>query len=100
MAEKTVGIALLGCGIVGSGVASILLDQSDLLRRRTGLTFELRHVVVRDPRKADRRKGLPLSTDALAAIADPKVDIVVELVGGTGIAAEYVQAALKAGKPV
>jgi homoserine dehydrogenase len=100
MADKTVGIALLGCGIVGGGVASILLDQQELLRQRTGLNFELRHVVVRDTKKADRRGGLPISTDAMAAIADPAVQIVVELVGGTTTAGDYVRAALKAGKPV
>src|SRR5450432_2080538 len=100
MATKSVGIALLGCGIVGGGVASILLDQRELLLNRTGIQFDLRHVIVRDPKKADRRSGLPLSTDALAAINDPKVDIIVELIGGTTLAAEYLQAALKAGKPV
>jgi homoserine dehydrogenase len=100
MADKTVGIALLGCGIVGGGVASILLDQRELLRQRTGLNFELRHVVVRDAKKADRRGGLPIGTDATAAIADSAVQIVVELVGGTTTAGDYVRAALKAGKPV
>ena len=100
MADKTVGIALLGCGIVGGGVASILLDQRELLRQRMGLNFELRHVVVRDAKKADRRGGLPIGTDAAAAIADPAVQIVVELVGGTTTAGDYVRSALKAGKPV
>jgi homoserine dehydrogenase len=100
MSNKTIGIALLGCGIVGGGVASILLDQRDLLRQRTGLNFELRHVVVRESKKSDRREGLPISTDAMAAIHDPNVDIVVELIGGTTTALEYIQAALRAGKPV
>jgi homoserine dehydrogenase len=100
MAGRTVGIALLGCGVVGGGVASILIDQTELLRQRTGIAFDLRHVVVRDKNKADRRGGLPLSTDAAAAIADPKVDIVVELIGGTSTATELIQSALKAGKPV
>jgi homoserine dehydrogenase len=100
MATKTAGIALLGCGIVGSGVASILRDQRELLRHRTGISFDLRHVVVRETKKSGRAASLPLSTDAMAAIHDPKVDMVVELIGGTGAAAEYVQAALKAGKPV
>ena len=100
MPNKTFGIALLGCGIVGGGVASILLDQRELLRQRTGLNFDLKHVIVRDPKKADRRRGLAIGTDAMAAINDPKVDIVVELIGGTSVASEYIQAALKAGKPV
>ncbi len=98
--HRTVGVALLGCGIVGGGVADLLLDDGELLRRRTGIRFDLRHVVVRDPARGDRRAGLPLSTDAMAAIADPTVDIVVELIGGTGVAAEVVAAALRAGKPV
>ncbi len=100
MPLKTIGIALLGCGTVGGGVASLLLDQRELLRERTGLTFEIRHVVVRDLKKADRRPGISLTTDAMKAILDPEVDIVVELIGGTSVASEYIQAALKAGKPV
>jgi homoserine dehydrogenase len=100
MADRTIGIALLGCGIVGGGVASILSDSRDLLRQRTGIDFDLRHVVVRDTKRPDRRAGLPLTTDATAAITDPKVDIVVELIGGTGIAREWIQIALKAGRPV
>jgi homoserine dehydrogenase len=100
MVQKNVGIALLGCGVVGGGVVSILLDQNNLLQQRTGLNLELRHVVVRDPNKTSRRANLPLSTDALKAINDPAVNLVVELIGGTTTAREYIQAALKAGKPV
>jgi homoserine dehydrogenase len=100
MANKSVGIALLGCGIVGGGVAAILSDQRELLRQRTGISFDLRHVVVRDLKKADRGANLPIGTDAIAAINDPKVDIVCELIGGTSVASEYFAAALKAGKPV
>ena len=97
---RTVGVALLGCGVVGGGVADLLIDDRDLLRRRTGLQFDLRHVVVRDSAKADRRPGLPVSTDVMAAIADPAVDVVVELIGGTTTAGEWVAAAVRAGKPV
>jgi homoserine dehydrogenase len=99
MADRSIGIALLGCGVVGQGVVRILREQRELLVRRTGITFDIRHVVVRD---VSRQRGIeaPLSTDATAAISDPKVDIVVELVGGTTTAGEYVQQALKLGKPV
>jgi homoserine dehydrogenase len=98
--HRTIGVALLGCGIVGGGVADLLLDDGDLLRRRTGVTFDLRHVVVRDPSKGDRRPGLPVTTDAAAAIADPTVDVVVELIGGTSVAADHLSMALRLGKPV
>ena len=100
MSEKTVGIALLGCGIVGGGVSTILSRQADLLRRRAGLSLSIKHVVVKDPSKGGRAYAGPVSTDAMAAIHDLAVDVVVELIGGTGVAGDYVAAALKAGKPV
>jgi homoserine dehydrogenase len=100
-AQRTVGITLLGCGVVGGGVARILAEQRDLIARRTGLVFDVRHIVVRDPAK-DRGgvANLPLSTDPHAAIDDPRAEIVVELIGGTGVAGELVQRALTRGKPV
>ncbi|HZN66226.1 MAG TPA: homoserine dehydrogenase [Tepidisphaeraceae bacterium] len=103
MTESPIGISLLGCGVVGSGVVRLLTEQRELLERRTGLRFDLRHVVVRDPHKHKsnpQHRGLPLTGDANAAIDDPKVSIVVETVGGTTTAAEYVERALKLGKPV
>ena len=50
MEQRKVGVCLLGCGTVGGGVASILREQHDMLRTRTGIDFELRHVVVKGPR--------------------------------------------------
>jgi homoserine dehydrogenase len=100
MAQRSIGIALLGCGIVGSGVARILSEQRDLIARRTGLTFDVRHVVVRDAGKQRGVQNLPYSTDPHAAIDDPHVQIVVELIGGTTVAGELVQRALAKGKPV
>jgi homoserine dehydrogenase len=95
----TAGICLLGCGIVGGGVARILAEQAELLQRRVGLRFDVRHVVVRDPAKHAAHK-LPITTDAAAAIDDPRVQIVVELMGGTTAAGTWVERALKLGKPV
>lgn len=101
MPERAVGIALLGGGVVGSGVIKILAEQRELLRRRTGLTFDIRHVVVRDPKKhAELHPNLPITTDAAKAIDDPKVEIVVELIGGTTTAGEWIERAIKHGKPV
>ena len=101
MAERNIGVALLGCGIVGGGVARILTEQRVLLAKRTGISFDLRHVVVRSredfPPDADR---LPMSLDANAAIDDPAVSVVIELIGGTGIAGILMERALRAGKAV
>src|SRR5688500_1932262 len=101
MTDNPIGISLLGCGVVGSGVVRLLAEQRDLLERRTGLRFDLRHVVVRDAKKhAATQPGLPYTTDANAAIDDPKVAVVIETVGGTTAAAGYVEQALRLGKPV
>jgi homoserine dehydrogenase len=100
MAEKTIGVCFLGCGIVGGGVAAILTHQRELLRQRTGLTFDIRHIVIRDMAKSRTVDGMPITVDAAAAIDDPKTDIVVELIGGTTVAGDYIERALKAGKSV
>ena len=101
MTDQPVGVCLLGCGVVGAGVVRILAEQRELLERRTGLRFDLRHVVVRDPRAhAAKHPGLPYSADANAAIDDPKVSVVIETVGGTTAAAGYIERALRLGKPV
>jgi homoserine dehydrogenase len=101
MADKTVGVCLLGCGIVGGGVERILREQRTLLRQRTGIDLELRHVVVKDRESFPANHAdLPMSTDANAAIDDPKSDVIIELIGGTGIAGTLIERALKLGKPV
>lgn len=103
--SDSIGISLLGHGVVGAGVSRILTEQRELLRQRTGLWFDLRHVVVRDPAKHKARnktKGnpLPLNDSAEAAIDDPQVGVVIELMGGIDRPAELIARALRAGKPV
>jgi homoserine dehydrogenase len=97
----TIGVTLLGCGIVGAGVAQILIEQRQLLRDRTGIDFDLRHVVVKD-REAypPDHAQLPMTTNAAAAIDDKGTDVVIELIGGTNISGTLIERALKLGKPV
>src|SRR5215212_5822726 len=98
---KCVGVTLLGCGTVGGGVVSILLKQRELLKQRTGLDLVLKHVVVKSKEEyPPNASELPMSLDANAAIDDPATNIVVELIGGTGVAFTFVERALSAGKPV
>ena len=100
--SEPLNLALLGCGTVGGGVAKLLHEQCEFLARRAGRLLQLRHVVVRDPNKP-RAVALPrdlLSTDIHAAIHDRGVQVVVELIGGTGVAKEAVLEALSAGKHV
>lgn len=101
--SDSIGICLLGHGVVGGGVVRILRDHEALLRQRTGMSFDVRHVVVRNLAKHREQAGaanLPLGAAAEAAIDDPKVQVVIELIGGTDRAAELIRRALRAGKPV
>jgi homoserine dehydrogenase len=95
------GIALLGCGTVGGGVVRLLTEQADRLTARAGRPLELRHVVVRDAGKP-RPVNVPeaLISTLESALADPKVQAVAEVVGGTDWARQAVLAALAAGKHV
>jgi homoserine dehydrogenase len=99
--KKEIGITLLGCGTVGGGVVNVILKQRELLKQRTGIDFVLRHVVVKSREEyPPNHAELPMSLDANAAIDDPASDVIVELIGGTGVAFTFVERALKLGKPV
>ncbi|HQL75313.1 MAG: Homoserine dehydrogenase [Planctomycetes bacterium ADurb.Bin126] len=103
MAEKmTCGVAVVGCGTVGGATATLLTRDAEILRARTGLDLELRHVVDVNFDNA-RRLGLDESlfrTDLQAALDDPGVGVVCELIGGTSIAKTVIERALAAGKNV
>lgn len=100
--SDAIGIALVGCGTVGEGVADILLRHRDRLQQRAGRGLVLRRVVVRDPHKP-RNPIIPpdlFTTDITAALADPGTHVIVELIGGTTTAKKVVLDALNAGKHV
>jgi homoserine dehydrogenase len=99
---EPLGIALVGCGTVGSGVARLLLEHPERLAARAARPLALRRVVVRDPHK-HRPVNLPpglLTTDLRAVLNDRTVQVAVEVVGGVDWAREAVVALLKAGKDV
>ncbi len=103
MADAThVGIALIGCGTVGSQAARLLVADNDLLTARTGLTISLKHVVDLDFAAAKAAGVDPAicHSDLNRALADEDVQIVLELVGGTDFAKTVVASALQAGKSV
>jgi homoserine dehydrogenase len=100
MSKSTIGVAVLGCGTVGGGVAALLMSQRKLIRQRTGLDIALLHVAERDITKHAGLPGAPFCTDAEAAIDDPRTGIIVELIGGTGAAATLIERALRLGKPI
>ena len=95
-------VSLIGLGTVGTGVAQLLTQQAERLARRAGRPLLLKHIVVRDIGRA-RDIALPpeiLGTDIEAAITDPQVDAVVEVMGGLQPAGDYILRALAAGKDV
>ncbi len=99
---EPLGIALIGCGTVGSGVARLLLEHGDRLAARAGRPLVLRRVVVRDPARP-RPVNLPrelLTTDLGKVLQDRSVQVAVEVVGGTDWARKAVLDLLAAGKSV
>jgi homoserine dehydrogenase len=99
---KSIEIGILGCGIVGTGVAKILIEKQDLLESRIGARLHLKHVADLDT-TTDRGITFDdgvLISDAEAVLNDPEIDIIVETIGGKGIAKEFVLKALKNGKHV
>jgi homoserine dehydrogenase len=95
-------VALLGLGNVGAGVAKILLEHPERVARRAGRPIELRHVIVRDLRKA-RSVTLPsgiVSDDYRRVVNDPEIDVAIELMGGVTPTFDVFQALLESGKDV
>ena len=102
MAEKTVKIAIVGFGTIGSGVAKILLEDADYIESKTGIRLELARVVDIDT-KSKRKVALPkgLLTDNLNSVLEDKsIEIGVELVGGTKAAKDIQLKLLAGGKDV
>ena len=95
-------VGLIGCGTVGGGVVELLRAEGDEIARKAGVCLEIARVADKDPQQAVRA-GVPadrFTTDAAAVINDPQIQAVIELVGGTGAARDFVLAALRAGKHV
>src|SRR5213080_374500 len=99
MAEA-LGVALIGCGTVGSGVARLLLEEPERLAARAGRPLVLRRVVVRDPSKPRPLPAGMVTTDLEEVIRDPHVQVAAELVGGVSWARDAVLRLLAAGKDV
>ncbi|HEX9257625.1 MAG TPA: homoserine dehydrogenase [Actinomycetota bacterium] len=102
MTERTIRIGMLGCGTVGSAVVRMLAEHGDDIAMRAEVRLAVTRVAVRD---AVPERNVPLSrevftTDAASIVADPDVDIVLELLGGMDPARELILASFASGKPV
>ena len=99
---KPIQVGLLGIGTVGSGTFQVLQRNQEEIRRRAGRGIEITMVADLDVARARSivGEGVQVVGDARAVIANPDIDVVVELIGGYGIAKALVMEAIAAGKHV
>jgi len=99
---KPIQVGLLGIGTVGSGVFNVLTRNQEEIRRRAGRGIEIACVADLNVERARSIVGdkARVVSDARELIANPEIDIVIELIGGYGIAKQLVLEAIAAGKHV
>jgi len=102
MTTPILRVGLAGLGTVGASVWRRLISQRDLLRQRTGTEIRVDQVAVRRPERA-REVGVPenlITSDFRQLIANPELDVIVEMIGGTTDAYDLIHQALQSGKHV
>ena len=99
---KAINVGLLGIGTVGGGTFTVLQRNADEIARRAGRPIRITVVADRNVELAKKITGgaCRVTDDAFAVVADPEVDIVIELIGGYGVAKELVLKAIANGKHV
>lgn len=99
---KQVRVGVIGFGTVGTGTIKILINQRELIKKRTGIDLVLKKVAdidIERPREITLPREI-LTRDAWEIIKDPEIDIVVELIGGKSPAKDFIMEAIKNGKQV
>ena len=99
--DRIVRIGLLGFGTIGSSVYRLIQQEHDQILEGTGVDLQVSRVLEIDSGKvpADAPAGL-FTTDFGKIVDDPLIDIVVEVIGGTGAAFDFIDAAMRKGKNV
>ena len=99
---KPIQVGLLGVGTVGSGTFEVLKRNQEEIQRRAGRPIQITMVADLDTARAQAIVGsaVKVVNDARQVIANPEIDIVIELIGGYGIAKQLVLEAIAAGKHV
>jgi len=101
-AKESIGIGLMGLGVIGSGVAKVLMEKPDTLARAAGSPLVLKKVLEQDLSKHGSMRIEPhlFSTQFAEVVSHPEIDIVIELIGGEHPAFEYIRECLISGKHV
>jgi homoserine dehydrogenase len=99
---KPINVGLLGIGTVGGGTFAVLGRNREEIERRAGCAIAMTMVADKDLERARRLVGSQarVTGDAYAVVGDPDIDIVVELIGGTGVARDLILKAIDNGKHV
>ena len=101
-ARKAINVGLLGIGTVGGGTFAVLARNQEEIERRAGCAITMKMVADKDLARARGIVGKKavVTADANDVVSHPDIDIVVELIGGTGIAKDLILKAIKNGKHV
>lgn len=97
---NTLSLGICGLGTVGAGVINILQRSELLINRRASNNIQVVRAAARSFRDNCDLKNIAFSHDVMDVVNDPNVDVVVELIGGTTLAKEIVEAAISNGKHV
>jgi homoserine dehydrogenase len=99
---REIRIGMVGCGTVGGGLLELLDQQTDAMAERYGVRFSVTRIAVRDVHKerGPLAADIPRTAQPMELVADPEVDVIVELAGGVEPLDALLTAALAAGKPV
>ena len=99
-ADKPVRIGMLGCGVVGSSVARLLLADSAELSTRAGVKIELARIAVRTIKPYEGINPALFTTDPFSVVNDPEIDLIIEVIGGIEPARELIMTAIENRKSV
>ena len=99
-ADKPVRIGMLGCGVVGSSVARLLLADTAELSTRAGVKMELSRIAVRTIKPYQGINPALFTTDPFSIVNDPEIDLVIEVMGGIEPARELIMTAIENRKSV
>lgn len=99
-ADKPVRIGMLGCGVVGSSVARLLLADTDELSTRAGVKMELARIAVRTLKSYEGIDPSLFTTDPFSIVNDPEIDLIIEVMGGIEPARELIMTAIENRKSV
>jgi homoserine dehydrogenase len=99
-ADKPVRIGMLGCGVVGSSVARLLLADTAELSTRAGVKIELSRIAVRTIKPYEGINPVLFTTDPFSIVNDPEIDLIIEVIGGIEPARELIMTAIENRKSV